>query len=117
MINHLNHLIQKSKRDEDFDKKEIIDIIQSTAELISSKHGITADLHLRKPYSVSLHEIFPRLSAKTADAKLSQRMRNIRRVANQNQNTKKIVPNEAGATDNNVDTDFEEFVTKFNISK
>lgn len=118
MINHMRNLIQKGERNEEnFKKKEIIDIIQSTAELIMSKHVTTANVDLRKPYSKSVHEIFPRLSTEMIDAKLGQRMRNIRRPANQNKNTKKTVPNEVTATDNNNGTDFEAFVRKFNISK
>lgn len=118
MINHMKHLIGKSEQnEEDFEKKEITDIIHSTAELIKDKHGYEAGVQLRKPYSLSVHEIFPRLSIEMVDAKLGQRMRNMRRPANGNKNKEKIVSNEAAATNNNEDIDFETFVTKYNILK
>lgn len=115
---HMKHLIQKGERhEEDLEKNEIIDIIQSTSELINIKHGFNANVRVRKPYSESVHEIFPQLSIKMIDAKLGQRMRNMRRIANQRncKNTKKIISNEAMVTDNGIATDFEELVESFNI--
>lgn len=118
MINGMKHLIQKGERnEEEFAKKEISDIIHSTAELIKSKHGYSASVKLRKPYSDSLHEIFPQFSTEMVDVKLGQRMRNMRRPANRNRKPKEIVPNEATATDIDAGIDFEALVSKFNISK
>lgn len=114
----MKHLIQKSEQSEEIlGKQEIIDIIQSTSELIFIKHGVTADSKVRKSFSESVHEIFPQVSTAIIDAKLSQRMRNMRRPGKQNkwQNVKEMTSTEAKVTDSRNATDYEDFVKVFNV--
>lgn len=114
----MKHLIQKSERvGEEMQKEEIIDIIQSTSELIFIKHGVTADSKVRKSFSQAVHKIFPQLSTEIIEMKLGQRMRNMRRPGKQNkcQNAEEVVSNEPTVTVRRDATDFEDFVKSFNI--
>lgn len=115
----MKHLIQKSERNEEvLGKEEIINIIQSTSELLFIKHGVTANSKVRKSFSESVHEIFPQVSTEVIDAKLSQRMRNMRRPGKQNkcQNVEKIASiDETTVADYRNDTDFEDLVKSFNV--
>lgn len=84
LANHMKHLIQKGDRNaEELGKREIIDIIQSTSELIKIKHGLSVDARKQKSFSECVHEIFPQLSTEVIIVKLAQRIRNMRRTGNQ----------------------------------
>lgn len=115
-IRHLMCPHDSDRNEEELGRREIVDIIQSTSELIIIQHGSTVNARVNAPYSEALHAIFLKLSTDIIHAKLGQRSRNLRRPATKT-NAEKNPSNEVTVENNDTPTDYDVIVKSFNITQ
>lgn len=93
------HLISKGKRGDTLEKSELTQLIRAACDFLIDQHGRDPQLEFRKSLVQEMHDLFPHFDANDLLKKLSQRIRNGRRLKQKN------TPHGATKNDSNLEDD------------